>query len=304
MITNDLKVIWEIRLFVGSSGMPYKFIYISVLSAMVSLPTVGYADEAARDPGPESESYYSGLEDLSLRRDISGINHFYFVQPQVPAFSGGDIASDGPYADVEGGSAGGYISFAAPSTSTILGFVPEEKGDSWIDGVEFSVDWRADVSGGEHQDYRRIARSFAGSEIDRVGVRADLTALLYDETLDNSGSTAWRVTGMLGSTSLSLLAEDESMGLGPGSDSGGLLWDIGVGWSSGAMSLNAGYQSAYSLNQTGEEESAIAVLSLGADYAILPGFSIYGELNVIDGPPDENEDGLGTVVIVGTGVSF
>ncbi|MEN8195628.1 MAG: hypothetical protein ABFS30_03820, partial [Pseudomonadota bacterium] len=67
---------------------------------------------------------------------------------------------------------------------------------------------------------------------------------------------------------------------------------------------NAGYQSANSLNQTGEEESAIAVFSLGADYAILPGFSIYGELNVIDGPPDEKEDGLGTVVIVGTGVSF
>ena len=284
--------------------MPYKFIYISVLSVMVSLPAVGYADEAAEDPGPESEINYSGLEDLSLRRDITGISHFYFVQPEAPAYSGGDIASDGPYADVEGSSAGGYISFGTPSTSTFLGSVPEEKGDSWIDNIEFGVDWRPDVSGGEHQDYRRIGRGFAGSEIDRIGVRADLTALMYDEARDNSGPTAWRVTGMLGSTSLSLLAEDDGMELGSRSDSGGLLWDIGVGWSSGAMSLNAGYQSAYSLNQTGEEESAIAILSLGADYAILPGFSVYGEFNVIDGPPDENEDGLGTVVIVGTGVSF
>jgi hypothetical protein len=70
------------------------------------------------------------------------------------------------------------------------------------------------------------------------------------------------------------------------------------------MSLNAGYQSVYSLNEAGESESAMAVLSLGADYSVLPGLSVYGELNVIDGPPDENEDGLGTVVIVGTGVSF
>lgn len=284
--------------------MPYNFFYISVLSAMVSLPTVGYADEAAKDPGPESEIYYPGLEDLSLRRDITGISHFYFVQPRAPAYSGGDIASDGPYADVEGSSAGGYISFGTPSTSTFLGSVPEKKGDSWIDNVEFGVNWRPDVSGGEHQDYRRIGRGFAGSEIDRVGVRADLTALLYDETRDDLGSTAWRVTAMLGSTSLSLLAEDGGMGLESRADSGGLLWDIGVGWSSGAMSLNAGYQSAYSLNEAGEEESAIAVLSLGADYAIFPGFSVYGEFNVIDGPPDENEDGLGAVVIVGTGVSF
>lgn len=284
--------------------MPYKFFYISVLSAMVSLPAAGYAEEAANDPSPESESYYSELEDLSLRRDISGISHFYFVLPQAPAYSGSDIASDGPYADVEGSSAGGYISFGTPSTSIFLGSVPEKKGDSWIDGVEFGVNWRPDVSGGEHQDYRRIGRNFAGSEIDRVGVRADLTALLYDGPRDDSGSTAWRVTGMLGSTSLSLLSEDDGIGLESRANRGGLLWDIGVGWSSGAMSLNAGYQSAYSLNQTGEEESAIAVISLGADYAVLPGLSVYGELNVIDGPPDENEDGLGTVIIVGTGVSF
>jgi len=284
--------------------MTNKLIYISVLSAMVSLPAAGYADEATKDPDPGSENYYSGLEDFSLRRDITDISHFYFVQPRVPANSGDDIASDGRYADIEGSSAGGYVSFGTPSTSTFLGSVPEEKGDSWIDNVEFGFDLRPDVSGGEQQDFRRIGRSLAGAEIDRVGVRADLTALLYDEAGGDSGSTAWRVTGMLGSTSLSLLADHDGMGLDSRADGGGLLWDIGVGWSRGAMSLNAGYQSAYSLKPAGEEESAIAVLSLGADYAIIPGFSVYGEFDVIDGPPDEYEDGLGAVIIVGTGVSF
>jgi hypothetical protein len=202
--------------------MTNKFIYISLLSAMVSLPAAGYADEATKDPDPGSENYYSGLEDFSLRRDITDISHFYFVQPRVPANSGDDIASDGRYADIEGSSAGGYVSFGTPSTSTFLGSVPEEKGDTWIDGVEFGVGWRPDVGGGEHQDYRRAGHGFAGNEVDRVGVRADLTALLYDDTRDDSGFTAWRVTGMLGSTSLSLLAEDDGMGLDSRADSGGL----------------------------------------------------------------------------------
>ena len=292
------------RLLVGSSGVPHKLIYVVVLSAMVSLPTVGYADETAKDSGPDFGINYSEFEDLSLRRDLSGISHFYIIQPQVPAYSGDYNASDSPYTDVEGSSAGGYISFGTPATTTFFGSVPEKKGESWIDSVEFSVNLRPDVSGVEHQDYRSIGRSFFGSETGRVGVRADLTALLYDETWDKSGSTAWRVTGMLGSTSLSLLSEDDGIRLESRADSGGFLWDIGVGWSSGAMSLNAGYQSAYSLNQTGEEESAIAALSLGADYSILPGFSVYGEFSLIDGPPVEIEDGWGAVVIVGSGISF
>jgi hypothetical protein len=284
--------------------MLYKFFFIGAWLAMLSLPTIGHADETAKDSGPESEVDYSEFEDLSLRRDISGISHFYFVQPRLPTYSGGDIAPDGSYVDAEGSSAGGYISFGTPSTSTFFGSVPEEKGDSWIDSVEFDVDWRPDVSGDEYQGYRRIGRGFTGSEVDRVGVRADLTVLLYDESRDNSGSTAWWLTGMLGSTSLSLLSEYDGMGLESRAGSDGFLWDIGVGWSSGAMSLNASYQSAYSLIQTGEEKPAIAVLSLGADYSILPGFSVYGELNLTDGPPDENEDGLGAAVIVGTGISF
>ena len=271
---------------------------------MVSLPTVGYADEATKDSGPESGINYSEFEDLSLRRDFSSISHLYIVHPQVPTNSGDDNASDGPSADVEGSSAGGYITFGTPATTTFFGSVPEKNGDSWIDSVEFSVNLRPDVSGGEHQVYRGIGRSFAGSETGRVGVRADLTALLNDETWDNSGPTAWRVTGMLGSSSLSPLSEDDGIGLESRADSGGFLWDIGVGWSSGAMSLNASYQSAYSLDETGEQESAIAILSLGADYTVVPGFSVYGEFNVIDGPPDDGEDGLGTVVIFGTGISF
>jgi hypothetical protein len=250
--------------------MPHKFIYVVVLSAMVSSPAIGYADETAKDSGQDSGINYSEFEDLQLRRDFSGISHFYIVRPQEPAYSGDDNASDGPYTDVEGSSAGGYITFETPSTTTFFGSVHEKKGESWIDGVEFSFNLRPDVSGGEHQDYRSIGRSFAGSEIDRVGVRADLTALLYDETWDNSGSTAWRVTGMLGSTSLSLLSLDDGIGLESRADSGGFMWDIGVGWSSGAMSLNASYQSA----------------------------------SVIDGPPDEIEDGLGAVIIVGSGISF
>jgi len=291
-------------LLVGSIGMPYKFVFVGILLAMVSLPTVGYADETAKDSSPEPEIDYSEFEDLSLRRDISSISHFYFVQPRLPTYSRDAIIPDDSSVDVEGSSAGGYISFGTPSTSTFLGSVPEEKGDSWIDSVEFGVDWRPDASGGEHQGYRRIGRGFAGSETDRVGVRADLTLLLQDESRGMSGSTAWWVTGMLGYTSLSLLSEYDGRGLEFRAGSGGFLWDIGVGWSSGAITLNASYQSAYSLIQTGEERPAIAVLSLGADYSILPGFSVYGEFNVTDSPPYEYEDGLGAAVIVGTGISF
>lgn len=284
--------------------MAYKFGFIGVLSATFMLPATGYADETSGDPVPVSESYHSELENLPLRRDITGIGHFYFVQPQAPADSADDVASDAPSIYLEGGSAGGYVSFGSPSTSTYLGSVAEGKDNSWFNGVEFGVGWRPDVSGPESGDFRRSGRSFSRSEVDRVGVRADLTALLYDEAADDAGSTAWRVTGMLGSTSLSLLSDDDGLGSNSDGNGGGLLWDIGVGWSSGAMSVNAGYQSAYSLGETSDVESSIAILSLGADYAVLPGLSIYGEFNVIDGPPDDNEAGLGTVIIVGTGVNF
>jgi hypothetical protein len=270
---------------------------------MVALPTVGHADETAADPVLEPQDYYSGLEDLSLRRSIAGVGHFYFIPPP-PVYSKADIPSQDAYIDAGGGSAGGYVSFGSPPASGFLGAVAGEKDESWIDGVEFGVDWRPEVGGLESHDFRRSAGNFSGAGMDRIGVRADLTALFYDEAVNDAGSSAWRLTGMLGSTSLSLLSEYDGASLTPGRDGGGLLWDIGVGWSSGAMSVNAGYRSVHGFNEAGEEGSAIATLSLGADFAVLPGLSVYGELNVMDGPPDDNEDGRGAAVIVGAGVGF
>lgn len=284
--------------------MAYKFIYISALSVMLTLPAVGHADEAVTDSGDMSEGFYSGLEEFSLRRDISGLSHFYFVQPKTPTDAGAENDLNDLSVYPQGSSAGGYVSLGTPTTSTFFGSVPEEQGDTLIDGVEFGMGWGPDVNASENRDHRRIGRGLAGSEIDRVGVRANLTAMLYDDSPDNAGGTAWRVTGMLGSTSLSLLSDDVTSGLDVPAENSGFLWDIGVGWSSGAMSVNAGYQSAYSLDETIGDGSAIAVFSLGADYAILPGLSVYGEFNLIDGPTAENIEGLGTVVIVGTGVSF
>lgn len=284
--------------------MAYKFIYISTLSVMLALPAAAHADEAVTDSDDMSEGFYSGLEEFSLRRDISGLSHFYFVGRKTPSDTGADNNLDPISVNPGGSSAGGYVSLGTPTTSTFFGSVPEEQGDTLIDGVEFGMGWRPDVSANENRDPRRMGRGLAGSEIDRIGVRANLTAMLYDDSPDNAGGTAWRVTGMLGSTSLSLLSEDGASGLDSGAENSGFLWDIGVGWSSGAMSVNAGYQSAYSLDETIGDGSAIAVFSLGADYAILPGLSVYGEFNLIDGPTAENVEGLGTVVIVGTGVSF
>ena len=283
--------------------MAYKYIYIGAMSALVALPIAAHADEVPASAGTSSDGYYSVLKDFSQRQDFAGINHFYFIQPQMRTEGEADFSSEVPLTDTEGGSAGGYVSFGSPPTSSFLNGSGDENDETWIDGVAFGVGWRPDVSGAENQGFRRSGRSFSGSEIDRVGLRADLTALLYDETANDPGASAWRVTGMLGSTSLSLLSNTDTLGL-ESPTGGGLLWDIGIGWSSGAMSVNAGYQSAYSLDEASNGESSIAVLSLGADYAILPGLSVYGELNVIDGPPDDYSEGLGTVVIVGTGVSF
>lgn len=284
--------------------MAYKYIYIGVVSAVVSLPAVGHADEIAIDSGDFSENTYTGLEDYSLRQDINGLSHSYFLQPRMPANAVDETRLDGLSVYPEGSSAGGYVSLGTPATSTFFGSVPAEKEDPWIDGVEFGVDWRPDVGASDGAALRRKGRGLAGGKIDRVGVRADLTASLYDESPDNAGGSAWRVTGMLGSTSLSLLSSGSNPGLDVPSDYSGLLWDVGVGWSRGAMSVNAGYQSGYGLDEAVGDGSAIAVLSLGADYAILPGLSVYGEFNVINGPAAENYEGLGTVVLVGTGVSF
>ncbi len=144
-------------------------------------------------------------------------------------------------------------------------------------------------------------RFLTGGGPDRVGLRADLTALLYD-SLDSSRTTAWRITGMFGTTSVSL-TPDPYVALGAETDTdSGIMWDVGVGWSSGAISLNAGYLTAY--RETNGLPTNMAMLSFGADYTILPGLSLYGELNLVDDPETHGEERLGTVLIVGTGLNF
>lgn len=270
----------------------------SILAMAASLPAVAMADESAV---PEDDHYYSALQNLPPRDDIIDFGQHRPVEPGQPADGDGESITESSLLDDQGGSAGGYMIFGSPVTTTFLAPGSGRAEESFPSGVEFGVDWRPDVSGAQGHDYRRLGRSFTGGEIDRVGVRADLTALLHDELGDESASTVWRITGMLGSTSLSLLSGDE---LSANAEGGGLLWDIGVAWSSGAVSVNAGYQSAYDLDGSAGDSFALAVLSLGADYAIMPGLSVYGELNLIDSPWDENLENRDTVIILGTGLSF
>lgn len=285
----------------GNGNGTLRAVRACILAATTVAPAVALADEASLDPVAEAGDYYSGLEDLSLRRTIADLSHGYALE--IGDTNASQI--DGiPYADYEGGSAGGYINIGSSATSTFLASTLAEREERFLENVEFGVDWRPDVSGEANRDHRRLSRDLAGSEIDRVGLRADVTALLRDEAEGDAEATAWRISGMLGSASLSLMQGTEDTAAEFDDTGRGLLWDVGVGWSSGAMSLNAGYQSAFSLNDGGEELSSVAVLSLGADYAVLPGLSVYGEFNVIDRPLESNEDGLGAVVIVGTGVSF
>lgn len=281
--------------------MIFRLTIAAVVFGAISVPAIALADEDDIGSAPQEQGRYFGFEDLRLRRDITDLNHNYVLRPDSPAGEGAEFESGELYDSGDGGSAGGYVTFGGPATSTFLGSMPDMEPPSLMESVRFGMDWRADVSGAGNRDYRSLGRSLAGSEIDRVGVRADLTALMNRAEADDTGSTAWRVTGMLGSTSLSLLSEDD---VSPSADGGGLLWDVGVGWSSGAMSVNAGYQSAYSLDGQSENRSAIAVLSLGADYVVLPGLSVYGEFNLIDSPLEETDTELGALVILGTGVSF
>lgn len=278
-----------------------RFTVAAVVLGAISAPALALADGNDIDSAADEQGHYFGLEELRLRRDITDLNHNYVLRPGDPESENTEFESGKFYGDVDGGSAGGYVTFGGPATSTFLGSMPDMEPPSLMESVRFGMDWRADVSGAGNRDYRSLGRSLAGGEIDRVGVRADLTALMNRKEANGAGSTAWRLTGMLGSTSLSLLSDDD---VSPSTDGGGLLWDVGVGWSSGAMSVNAGYQSAYSLDAQSENRSAIAVLSLGADYLVLPGLSVYGEFNLIDSPLEESDTDLGALVILGTGVSF
>lgn len=266
-----------------------------LLVAAVIAPAIALADNPD-DPPAAADDFYFGLDEMRLRRDIVDIR-YYYTRPVRSRLQAGDPRD-------------GFVYFGAGSAEGLTGQrIPVAKSSPAVGGSEIPsqqsqdiglwVDWRPDVTGDYYgANSRQTRRSWTGSEIDRVGVRADVTALLFDDS--GAGTTAWRVSGTLGSTSLSLVSGDPAIA-GAIENDVGLLWDIAVGWSSGSVSVNAGYQSASRLFEDGGD---IAVLSLGADYAILPGLSVYGELNVIDDPATLGEERLGTVFVLGTGLNF
>ena len=266
-----------------------------LVAAAVLLPAAALADNPNEQPA-DAGSYYFGLDEMRLRRDIVDIRYLY-TRPAQLNLDTDDLRE-------------GFVYFGAGFAQKPVGYqIPVTAGPPGPGGSEFPsgrsqdiglwVDWRPDVTADYHgADARQIGRSLTGSEIERIGVRADVTALLFDNS--GTGTTAWRVSGSLGSTSLSLVTGSPVI-VGTAESSSGVLWDVGIGWSSGAVSLNAGYQSASSLIDSGDD---VAVLSLGADYAILPGLSVYGELNVIDDPAAAGPERLGTVFILGTGLNF
>jgi len=255
------------------------------------LPLTARAEDPSDEP-MDSGGYYFGSDEASLRRDITDIRYYYAHTDHFEA------ALDDPreeFVYFGAGYAAGPGEYGVPVPSAFQGpgggGIPADRPE-----VVFGLDWHPDVTATYYgADTRQIGRAMTGSEIERIGVRADFTALLLDHS--GAGTTAWRVSGALGSTSLSLAAP----GVGLPESGGGLLWDVGVGWSSGAVSLSAGYQSA---SRFVEDGGGVAVLSLGADYTVLPGVSIYGELNLIDDPLYVGPERLGTVIILGTGLNF
>ncbi|UCH75441.1 MAG: hypothetical protein JSU82_06280 [Rhodospirillales bacterium] len=266
-------------------------ILAGVLAAAMILPASLHAEDAV-----ESGEYYFGPDETRLRRDIVDIRYLY-ARPAGHALAA-DGAQDGFVyfgADNAVGADRYWVSTATAVQGMGGGATPPDRPQD----IVLWVDWRPDVTTGYDSAQRRqVGRSLTGSEIEHIGVRADLTALLFDPS--GTETTAWHVTGALGSTSLSLVGENAAIAGMPDANRG-LLWDVGVGWSSGAISLNAGYQSASPVLESGD---SIAVLSLGADYAVMPNLSVYGELNVIGDPATLGEQPVGTVFILGTGLSF
>lgn len=262
---------------------------------MMFAPAATLADNPKEQPAAGG-GYYFGFDEMRLRRDIVDIRYYYTRPVRI------GLEADDPHdgfvyfgAGSAAGLAGQRMPVAKSSPAAGVSEIPSDRSQD----IGLWVDWRPDVTGDYYgANARQIGRSLAGSEIDRVGVRADVTALLFDDS--GVGTTAWRVSGALGSTSLSLVSGDPVI-TGATEGASGLLWDVGVGWSSGPVSLNAGYQSASRLFESGGD---IAVMSFGADYAILPGLSVYGEFNVIDDPAATGEERLGTVFILGTGLNF
>ncbi len=261
----------------------------SILGAGLALADP--ADRVAVDSG----DYFYGFDEASLRRDIAEVA--YRGAGQTDEVEGSDNGSGLVFLG------GGYIGFWYPASGD-PDFPGEGGLDSaarWTDRIQIGVDWRPDLGVSASPSSRITMRYLTGGEPDRVGVRADLTALLYDR-LDPSRATAWRITGMFGSTSVSLTPNPYAALDAENDTDGGLMWDIGIGWSSGAISLNAGYLAAY--RETNGFTADVAVLSFGADYAVLPGLSLYGEVNLVDDRESYGEERLGTVLIVGTGLNF
>lgn len=272
----------------------------AVLALGATAPNAALAD--GRDSAATvhaSDGYYFAFDEGALRRDIARIRYFY-VAPEEEA----------PSPDLAAGSSDDMVFLGGPAQGGFVGFwdaadlPPTAQGEvagSWLDRAEIGFDWRPYVTDARERNPRKIGRLMTAGDVDHIGVRADLTALVPNDPEETDTASAWRVTGMLGSTSLSLASA--APGTGSGNDlTGDLYWDIGVGWSSGPISLSAGYESTY--RQIEGVPAGMAVLSFGADYAVLPGLSVYGELNVVDDPALSTEQGLGTVIVLGTGLNF
>lgn len=265
------------------------------------MPGAASADDAVDpDSSDEARPYYFAFDEGSLRRDIARIRNFY-IEPvsAMPAVSA--EAENSELVFLGGSASDGFAGFWDPGAD--LPPAPHEVGGSWFNRVEFGFGWTPELTDAKGHDARALTRSLAGLDVEKIGVRADLTALFRDKPRPGAGTSAWRVTGMLGSTSLSL-AHDRDFATIAEDSADSLLWDIGIGWSNGPVSLSAGYQSIYSAAE-GEAPGATAGrLSVGADYVVVPGFSVYGEFNLVDDPALDSEERLGTIVVIGTGLNF
>lgn len=250
----------------------------ALFAACLLGPAVAWADDAA-GTGFDSSEYYHGFVGTEVTADNEG---FLYL---LGSGADGEIAGYGGVAPL--GAVGG----------------PAVTSPALYDGVEIGVLWQPELVDGQTGSPRVNIRNLAGNEPDRVGVRADVTAILFDES-DPSRTTAWRVTGSFGSTSFSLAPEEAVTPEDGIETQSGIMWQVGVGWSSGSVSLNADYLSSY--KDTGENglESDMAVLSFGAGYAIIPGLSLYGELSLVDESAEFDVGRLDTVVIIGTGLNF
>lgn len=266
----------------------------AVLAAGLALSAPALAGPA--DSAGDAD-YYFAFDETALRRDIARIRHFYVdAESEAPIV---EAVPEDAMVFIGGQGQGGFAGFWDPGTLPPPG--PGELAGSWFDRTEFAFEWGPYYAGGADRNPRRLGRLMTGGDVDKVGVRADLTALA-PPLLDAIGpASAWRITGTLGSTSLSLLP-GASAALLENDLAGELYWDVGVGWSSGPVSLSAGYEATYRAIEG--VPAGTAVLSLGADYAVLPGLSVYGELNVVDDPALAGEQGLGTVILLGTGLNF